>query len=312
VLHAESPHPHARAAKLALSFRADRAATELFGRLGTEGIEAILLRGPAIAARLYDDGERAYADSDVLVHSAAKRALEDILRDLGYATYIPLGEHWRRAADGAEIDLHVEIFGARAPNAELWARMSAHGDTIELAGSRIPALDPAGTAAIVALHAAHHGAAVPHTLEDLQRALARFALPVWQHAATLAGDIDALVAFRQGLSMLAAGAEQLDELGLHHAVSIRSSLRRRGIELPYYLTEALTPRERAAILRHRLTPSRMEMAATIDTRAAGSTLHLLAVHARRAARLARRALRLTTAGWRAYRDTAAFRRNADG
>lgn len=304
----ESPHPHARAARLALSFRADRASTELFRRLDAEGIEAILMRGPAIAARLYGDGERAYSDSDVLVHSAARPGLDAVLCDLGYSAYISSGEHWRRPSDGAEVDVHEAIFGARATNADLWRQLAAHRDSIELGGARIPALDGAGVAVVVALHAAHHGAAVPHTLTDLGRALARFELPVWQESAALATDIEAITAFRQGLSMLPAGTACLAELGLQPAVSIRSSLRRRGVELPYYLTEALSPRERAAILRRRLTASRGEVAATIDGRAALSTPHLLAVHARRIARLTGQGFRLATAGWQAYRDTVAFRR----
>ena len=241
---AESLYPHARAAKLALTFRTDLATAELFARLGRPGSRPCCSAVHAIAERLYEPGERSYGDTDVLVDTTDQRALEGVLGELGYATYIPGGYHWRRIRDAAEVDVHHALSGARASPAALWKRLSAHRSRVEVGGATVPTLDLEGTAVVIALHAAHHGAAVPHTLVDLERALSRFDLPVWSGASVLAGEVDGLLAFRQGLSMLPAGTRCLSAIGLAPAISVRSSLRRRGIELPFYLNEALSPRER--------------------------------------------------------------------
>ena len=187
--------------------------------------------------------------------------------------------------------------------------MAAHRSRIDVAGTGVTALDPEATAVVIALHAAHHGALVPHTLTDLERGLSRFDAEVWRGAVALAEEIDALLAFRQGLTMLERGVGRLEALGLAPAVSVRSTLRRRGVELPYYLVEALSARERLAILWRRATPSRAEIAAVFDPRAAHSTPRLLSIHARRLARLPVQSARLASASWRAYRETSSARRH---
>jgi hypothetical protein len=303
------PPPHARAAGLALSFRADLATAELFDRLAAGGHDALLLRGPAIADRLYAPGDRVYGDCDVLVPDEMRPELEAVLGELEFATYIPLGEHWRRQRDGAEIDVHDSIFGARAPNRTLWRALAAHRQTIEVAGTTVPALDLEATCIVIALHAAHHGAVVPHTLVDLERALAHFDEQVWRGAVALAAEIDATLAFRQGLSMTRAGVERLHELELSPSVSIRSTLRRRGLTLPYYLTEGLSPRERLSVIGQRLTATRTEIATVFDRRAARSRRVLFAIHVQRVVRLPVRIGRLGLASWRAHRELSASRRD---
>jgi hypothetical protein len=305
---------HARAGRLALSFRADLATAELFARLAAMELDALLLRGPAIAGRLYEAGERAYTDCDLLVSEDDRAAIETELRALGYRpiTALSSAQHWRRAADGAEIDLHLTLVGPRAADAVSWRALVAHRCMLDLEGTPVRALDQPATALVIALHAAQHGAVVPHTLIDLEHALGRWNVEVWRGAVTLATELDALVAFRQGLTMVDAGILRLRELGLEPALSIRSSLRRRGIELPNYLFESVPLRRRLKILRRRMAPSRTEMAANHDSRAEHSTPRLVEVHVRRLVRLPRRVAQLASGWKRALEDVRAFRRSQAG
>ena len=108
--------------------------------------------------------------------------------------------------------------------------------------------------------------------------------------------------------MLTAGRERLAELELEPSVTVRSTLRRQGVEVPNYLLEYQSTRERLTILGQRIAPSREEMAVYFDPRAATSTPRLLAVHARRVVRLPGRAVRLATAWRRARRMATRGRR----
>jgi hypothetical protein len=295
-----------RVALLAISLQADLAAVELFSALEEEGLNALLLRGSAIVERLYEDDARGYGDCDVLVPEHGREATEALLRRLGYVAYTALAaeQHWHRRSDRAEVDLHRAVRGVHAQHEVFWRAMWEHRDTIELRGLAVPVPDRAATAVVIALHAAQHGALVDHTLEDLRRALARWDADVWAEAAALAGEVDALLAFRQALAMLPAGVERLAGLGLEPSVTARSVMRERGIEVPDYLLESLPARERAVILLRRVWPSRAEISLKFDPRAAESTPRLLAVHARRIGRLPFRAAALALNWRRARRDAA--------
>ena len=298
-----------RVALLAVSLQADLAAVELFSALEEDGLDALLLRGAAVAQRLYDDDGRGYGDCDVLVPEEGRGEVEALLGRLGYASYTALAaeQHWHRRADRAEVDLHRAVRGVHAPHDVFWRAMWRHRDSIELRGQQIPVPDPTATALVVALHAAQHGAVVGHTIEDLSRALDRWSAEVWAGAAGLAREVEALLEFRQALAMLPTGVERLAELGLEPRVTARSVMRERGIEVPDYLLEALPARERATILLRRVWPSRTEIALKFDARAADSTPRLLVVHARRIGRLPTRAAALAV-NWRHARREAASER----
>jgi hypothetical protein len=273
---------------------ADQAACELFEALAGGRLDALLLRGPAIARRLYGENERGYGDCDVLVPGAGRRAVEQELGSLGYAAVTTLGraQHWRREQDGAQIDLHLTLWGVTGSPAALWEGMLGHSTTLELGGHVLPVPDLPATAVVIALHASQHGAVARNPLPDLRRALDRFDPGTWSEAAALAGEVGGLEAFRQGLSMLHEGRARLVSLGLDPGLSRQASLRAKGIRVPDYLFEGLTLGERLAIVRPRLTPSRAEIAALIDPRAADSHACLLAAHGRRVVRLPVRLARL--------------------
>src|SRR5688572_24714017 len=80
------------------------------------GIESLLLKGPAIAHRLYGPGDpRFYGDTDLLVAPRSLAAAERALRELGYErlyaerTIALVAQHaspWRRPGSTLTVDLH--------------------------------------------------------------------------------------------------------------------------------------------------------------------------------------------------------------
>jgi hypothetical protein len=256
--------------------RLDAAAADIFKAFSAAHIDALLLKGPALAALLYKRGEvRGYSDIDLLVaphHLARARAR---LGALGYEkTGDELGivdvagvahaESWVAAGPDATyllIDLHLWLSGSRAPAAVAWDRLAARRTEIELCGRMVPVLNVEGQAMHLALHAAQHGSSYVRGQQELAVALERWPLPVWEEAAALAAEIDAVDAFAAGLRLLPRGVELGMALGLpatdqldweiRHAAS-----RPRGT----FHLQALANRRgllgRAELLRHALLPSR--------------------------------------------------------
>ncbi len=215
----------------------DATTIEVLGALRDEGIEAILMRGPAIARLLYDhDGERAYCDSDVLVapgdFSAAGRVLERLgfERRVGPAGGPPVfgGHHadpWRRASDAAEVDLHRTVVGFEAPASEAWAVLRGGAQALRLGSFEATVLDEPARALVVALHAAQHGPRRERPLEDLDRALERIDARTWAAADGLAERLEARPALAAGLRRRPRGARVADELGLPSEFPVDVALR---------------------------------------------------------------------------------------
>src|SRR5450755_1065339 len=84
----------------------DAATAEMVTAFRVAGIRSILLKGAAIAARLYDEpSERPYCDFDLLVELARYTDAGEIARGLGY----------RHELDGTPTH-------ERAPHADTWQR----------------------------------------------------------------------------------------------------------------------------------------------------------------------------------------------
>jgi hypothetical protein len=212
-----------RAAGTALAV--DHVAAEIIRRFAEDGISSVLLRGPTIARHLYDeDDPREYVDVDLLVQSSARERAERLLRDLGFSHRAVLGQSsfdrprwastWVRGRDGANVDLHWTVAGAGELPEVVWKALSEDVDAVELFDVTVQSLRADGTALIVALHAAHHGVQVTHTLRDLERALERFPLSTWERACKLAEAVDAVPAFAAGLRLLSPGDEVARRLSL--------------------------------------------------------------------------------------------------
>jgi hypothetical protein len=195
----------------------DRVTAEVVAAFQSHDVRTILLKGPSLAAWLYDDGAaRPYVDSDLLVAPPDLERAGGILAELGFEEQpgdAPHARAWIRRADGGQVDLHERVPGM-SPPAEAWRMIAAQTDLmrigpVEVEVPRIPL-----RALIVALHAAHHGPEAPKPLVDLARALERTPDETWREAMALAGRVSAIGRFTVGLRLLERGGVLADRLRL--------------------------------------------------------------------------------------------------
>jgi hypothetical protein len=207
----------------------DAMTAEVVRALRTAGIEPLLLKGPVLAAWLYDEGElRGYGDADLLVDPRRVEDAASVLTELGFERLpVPWDKwrrlhhagDWRRARDGAVVDLHRTLPGVRAsPPETVWRLLASHTAPWRLQpGIEVTVLDERARTMLVALHAAHHlshGDLGKRPLKDLERALARVPQDTWRDAAALAGELNAGRDLSRGLHAVSGGAVLAAELGL--------------------------------------------------------------------------------------------------
>ena len=232
----EIPASFARMLAAGISLHTDAVTAEVVSALQAARIDPILLRGPAIARRLYEDtAARTYVDVDLLVAHGDSKHAEEILARLGFADEtvegVLLGDRpthahtWVRPLDGAAVDLHHTLLGARVPPDDAWQILRGNIERMAVRDSTVAVLMPAGLAVVVALHAAQHGAHVDQPLDDLGRALELFPDAVWNAAAALAAQLAALPAFVTGMKLLPAGEELTRRLGIDATGSVETALR---------------------------------------------------------------------------------------
>lgn len=264
-----------RAALVTRREQLDALAAEAFDAFRRAGIDAILLKGAALADALYRPGApRGYFDIDVLVSPAQRISAGEVLSTLGYENFSEVrgiddvsgvlhAELWlRRGFVGPlMIDLHWRLDGCEAPAAAVWQALSRDRGQVEVAGTTVPTLGLAGLALSVGLHVAQHGPGDAKAVGDLRRALEHWPLEVWRQAASLAEEVGGDEAFAAGLRLVPAGARLADRLGLGSAertlwdIANRDS-RPRGTFHLEALAEARSAREKVDIVRRALLPSR--------------------------------------------------------
>ena len=203
----------------------DAATAELAAAFEARGIAYVLLKGPAIAHRLYADdlAEREYGDVDVLVEPSLFTATEGVLEQLGFdhahGDYRVDSQSWMYESEWERVgpppvyvDLHRGFHGVGDWNA-FWTVMDSHASRIELAGRDVRIPDAAGCALVVALHDSSTGRS-ERSATDLRRALAAFDDDVWRQAAQRAEAADALPSLVLGLGFHEAGRVLVQRLGL--------------------------------------------------------------------------------------------------
>src|SRR4051794_27891577 len=170
----------------------DRLTAEVVNAFVQAGIQPLLLKGPAIAAWLYDRDEvRPYGDSDLMVPPDRHRDAVAVLAGLGFVSELGAMDHPRMESGGSEpwvrgtehVDLHTTIQGLTAPAAAIWARLERDAVRMRVGGVEVRALAPAPRLLHVALHAAQHQDAKP--VRDLERAIARCEVGLWRDAYAL-------------------------------------------------------------------------------------------------------------------------------
>jgi hypothetical protein len=210
----------------------DRAAVAALAALECADVDAVLLKGPALARRLYAEGEvRGYSDIDLLIPRQGLAPARDVLTQLGYARAdavfgiddvagILHSEVWSRPGERERrsgpimIDLHWRLDGCEAADDLMWEALAATRDSIELQGTEAPVLGEDGLALHVALHAAQHGPGDVKAMGDLARAVERWPADLWRRAARLAEAVHGVPAFAAGLRLVPEGTRLADELGM--------------------------------------------------------------------------------------------------
>jgi hypothetical protein len=252
----------------------DTVAAQVLAAFRQAGVDALLLKGRALAILLYRAGEqRDYSDVDLLVAPDDLDAAEATLRGLGYENGssalgiddiggVVHADTWAMPGsnDQAVIELHRWLPGARATPGEAWEALAARRAWIEIEGRQAAVLDWAGQAMHLATHAAQHGPGFPKHVDELALALERWPADVWDSAALLAQEIDATEAFAVGLRLVPEGAEVAERLALRSTAELDWTIRHRharprGTFHLQAFADARSARERVRILRRSLLPS---------------------------------------------------------
>jgi hypothetical protein len=250
--------------------RLDAATTEAMDRFGRVGVQALVLKGPALGRWLYTaDSPRSYVDCDLLVAPSDMERAEEALEALGYDRHFDDREmpswwrehagEWVRRADSVTIDLHRTLPGVRVDHHRAWSLLAADQATVEVVGSELPALSLPGRALHVALHAAQHGEAWSKPLEDLTRAVEQADDATWRRAVELAIALGATDALGAGLRLIPTGAQLADRLGVSGASSVDTRLRAASAPPEALTVERLVQAgtfAKAAIVWRKLFPPR--------------------------------------------------------
>src|SRR4051794_17940646 len=129
----------------ARSLAVDRMSVEVLKALESAGLEALLMKGPAIAARLYGPGEhRPYVDCDLLIPAASESRVSDVLRDLGFTPDPGFGvpdpgvadqHEWHRGTD--HVDLHGSLVGVGIRPSDVWPILSGDCDFLTVTNHQV-------------------------------------------------------------------------------------------------------------------------------------------------------------------------------
>ena len=317
----------ARARGLRRRDELDTEAVAALTGLGSAGVEAVLLKGPALERRLYSEGEtRGYSDIDLLVPHRDLAVARDALSALGYVEAekvlgiddvagVQHSEIWARAGEARApllIDLHWRLDRCEAPDDLIWDALLASRGSIELGDQEAAVLGDDGLALHLALHAAQHGPDDAKAIGDLARGIERWPPEVWRAAARLAEAVQGVSAFAAGLRLLPEGARLARQLELPPTPELEWEIRYRdsrprGTFHLEAMADARGLRERVNVLGRSLFPTERWIRREFDLTADAGRARLLLAYSRhilraplwatRAHRFRRRARRAGERGW---------------
>jgi len=208
----------------ACALATDAAGAKVVAAFDAAQIESILLKGPTIADWLYPGELRPYVDADLLVSPDQVMRAASVLEDLGFSPFdrhvSPHAHPWIRGSDGAQVDLHVTIWGPHRPAQRVWEELRRSVEVRRIAAIHVQVLNQPARTLHVALHAAQHRDNRPQTREDLRRAIDGAPLEVWLEAERLADRLWALGEMSDGLLLEPAGQALLECLPLARAAAM--------------------------------------------------------------------------------------------
>lgn len=208
----------------ARSLRIDRVTGEVVGALRDAGIASLLIKGPVLARRLYDDGAaRPYVDSDLMVDPRQFTAAEELLLGRGFERagedeqlrpeWVRHEQPLMRPSEGIWVELHWRLMHYGAAPRTVWEAFTRDSAQMRIGGVLVDVPADPQLALHATVHVAQHGP-LPFPAEDLSRALDRLPFEVWVAAAELARELDATSAMAAGLWLLEQGRPMAEALGL--------------------------------------------------------------------------------------------------
>jgi Uncharacterised nucleotidyltransferase len=288
-----------RAREVGRRDKLDQAGTAALAEFESRGVEALLLKGPVLARRLYAEGEtRSYWDIDLLVSPRDLAVAREGLINLGYTkgeevfgiddVGVLHGEVWARQAEKKGgplcIDLHWRLSRCEASGEVIWEALARGHGSIELHGREVAVPADEGLALHLAIHAAQRGPDDPKAIADLRRGIERWPVEVWRSAAGLAREVEGEAPFAAGLRLLPQGAELAHRLNLPPTPELDYEIRHLGSRPrgTFHLeawVQARGLRERLSVLRRALFPTQQWIRFQYRW-AAGSNLLLPLAYAR--------------------------------
>lgn len=231
----DHPEPSAQARAVARNLAVDVITAEVTTALSMADVPCLLLKGPSTARWLYDDDDRrSYSDCDLLVPPTGIRRAEEVLGQIGFSREsegaipndVPRHSHgWERTRDGGAVDLHETLPFVQVSPERGWATLSEDAETMTVAGASVRVLRPPARVFHVAIHAAQHGSSFKQPVSDLDRALKRVPLELWEEGARVAHALGAVEAFATGLRLLPEGRRLAERLRLPEGAPAEVRLR---------------------------------------------------------------------------------------
>jgi hypothetical protein len=226
---------HEQRLRAAERLNIDLATVEVIRALQEQGVMPVLLKGPAVVTWLYESAERrSYVDVDLLVAPDQLLQTERVLDALGFEQLVddraiaafaePHSVTYRRVRDRAAVDLHWRIPGIGADPQRAWRHLGTRTEEVQVAGASVAGLGTPARALHIALHALQNGIKGEQSMVDLRRAIERVEDSIWQAAARLATELDAIAAFTAGLRLCPEGDRLADHLGLAVTIPTRLAL----------------------------------------------------------------------------------------
>jgi len=202
-------------AQIFLSMRLTAELFRILDLFTTEGIDALVIKGPALAARAYaESATRSYGDLDLLVRQRDIRRATELMCAAGFAPAVPLtaidagkipGQYLFSKPDSQLIvELHndrtLRYFPRRLPLEEFFARQIR----VELDGREVPALSVEDELVLICVHGAKHFWERLMWIADVAGLVTRQTDIDWERVANLSKTVGAERMLHTGL-LLSAG-----------------------------------------------------------------------------------------------------------
>jgi putative nucleotidyltransferase-like protein len=225
---------------VASNLAVDAVTIQVSSALGAVGVHSVLLKGPTIRDRLYENDARLYADTDLLILLSDFPAAEQELSGLGFERSplnaiphdLPTHEdRWQRGADGSIVELHRTLWGIEVEPSDAGPILFENSVAFTLRDSQLTALSPPALALHIALHSAQDGGR-GNTGRDLARALEKFDPETWAESLALAKRLGAIEAFSAGLRLHPRGGQLAEAFDLPDSQTTEIAIRLSGGSRP--------------------------------------------------------------------------------